>query len=248
MLITPPYSKLENFVRDLAGQAYAVLPPVEVAGFQGDDLAALQALQPFCSRLPADRWLKDGGHYRRRRHSCFIVQQGHVEQVPHRAHWQPVEYNALHGGVLRMFDPVEREMVIQPVWQKMLMRLGEVCSAIKGEQRWFVEAHVFRIDTTGGIGRPTPEGAHRDGVDFVSIFLADRQHVQGGESRVFLNNASEGRRFTLLENWTLMMLDDERMIHESTPIQPVNGNGFRDTLVLTWRKNGFLSPDVLRNR
>jgi hypothetical protein len=27
-----------------------------------------------------------------------------------------------------------------------------------------IEAHQFRIDTAEGIGRPTPEGAHRDGV------------------------------------------------------------------------------------
>lgn len=243
MLITPPYSKPEHFERDLAGQAYAILPPADTAVFLGCDVTALQAMQPFWDRLPADQWLKDGGHYRRRRHSCFVVEQGKVEQVPHRAHWQPVEYNALHGGVLRMFEPIESAMLALPVWQTMLLGLADVCSNIKPEQRWFVEAHVFRIDTTGGIGRPTPEGAHRDGVDFVSIFLANRQQVQGGESRVFLNNASEGRRFTLLENWTLLMLDDERLMHESTPIRPVDGAGFRDTLVLTWRRQGFLSPE-----
>ena len=32
------------------------------------------------------------------------------------------------------------------------------------------EAHQV-IDTRDGIGRPTPEGAHRDGVDLVAVFL-----------------------------------------------------------------------------
>jgi hypothetical protein len=37
------------------------------------------------------------------------------------------------------------------------------------------------------------------------------------------------------------LLDDERTIHETTPIQPENPNelGWRDTLVVTLRKGGF---------
>ena len=27
--------------------------------------------------------------------------------VPQRAHWQPIEYNALHGGIERWFEPIE---------------------------------------------------------------------------------------------------------------------------------------------
>jgi hypothetical protein len=42
-----------------------------------------------------------------------------------------------------------------------------------------MEAHQFRIDTTDGIGRPTPEGAHRDGVDLVAVFLVGRSRHQG---------------------------------------------------------------------
>ena len=46
-------------------------------------------------------------------------------------------------------------------------------AALAGACRWFIEAHQFRIDTADGIGRPTPEGAHRDGVDLVAVFLVD---------------------------------------------------------------------------
>jgi hypothetical protein len=37
----------------------------------------------------------------------------------------------------------------------------------------------------------------------------------------------------------LLLLDDAKVIHESTPIQPVADGGHRDTLVLTWRANAF---------
>jgi hypothetical protein len=129
-------------------------------------------------------------------------------------------------------------------WLTMLSKLGHICSALKPEvDKWYVEAHQFRIDTTDGIGRPTPEGAHRDGVDFVAVILVDRHSIKGGETRVFEVNGSAGQRFTMTEPWTLLMLDDERVIHESTPIQPLNADGsdesYRDTLVLTFRAKAF---------
>jgi hypothetical protein len=106
-----------------------------------------------------------------------------------------------------------------------------------------VEAHQFRIDTASGIGRPTPEGAHRDGVDFVAVILVDRVSIKGGETRVFEANGPDGKRFTMLEPWTMLLLDDASVIHESTPIQPDGENGHRDTLVLTWRAGAFQGED-----
>jgi hypothetical protein len=105
-------------------------------------------------------------------------------------------------------------------------------------------AHVFRIDTTDGIGRPTPEGAHRDGVDLVAVFLVGRHNVKGGETRVFDIRGPQGVRFTLGEPWSVLLLDDARVIHESTPIQPWTRRcrPWRDTLVVTLRRDGFQGP------
>lgn len=238
-IIPPVYSAPNYFINNLAEQGYAVLQPGDTASLAHTSLTELAVLKPWWDSLPADNYLRDGGHYRRRRHSCFIVHTYGLEQTPHRAHWQPVAYNALHGGIRRMFEPMEPAMLQLAVFQQILLALGAVCSQLKGERDWYVEAHQFRIDTTDGIGRPTPEGAHRDGVDFVAILLVDRQEVIGGESRIFAADTSTGQRFTLLDDWTLLMLDDERMIHESTPIQPLAPGAHRDTLVLTWRRDGF---------
>ena len=172
-----------------------------------------------------------------------MVQGGQVRQAPHRAHWQPVEYNALHGGMERWFAPMEPATVAQPVWQQLVQALAQVSDAVfagaAAPGTWFVEAHQFRIDTTDGIGRPTPEGAHRDGVDLVAVFLVGRQGIKGGETRVFEASGPSGQRFTLTEPWSLLLLDDARMIHESTPIQPLGEGGHRDTLVVTCRRGGF---------
>ena len=108
-----------------------------------------------------------------------------MNAVPHRAHWQPVEYNALHGGMQRWFEPMDAQVVARPAWTRLLQAMARVASDLKGAQPWFIEAHQFRIDTASGIGRPTPEGAHRDGVDFVAVILVGRRNVLGGETRVF---------------------------------------------------------------
>ncbi len=70
--------------------------------------------------------------------------------------------------------------------------------------------------------------------------------VKGGETRVFDACGPQGVRFTLEQPWSALLLDDERVIHETTPIQPADasaaGAGCRDTLVLTYRRGAFQGP------
>jgi hypothetical protein len=239
-----PFTELPRLTEALRTQGYALVRPQDVASLAGCTLDELNAMAPSWDRLAPDRYLKDGGRYRFRRHSCFIDDGGTLTLAPQRAHWQPVEYNALHGGMHRMFEPVEPGTVNQAAWGRLLRALGETFSSVKGKQPWYVEAHQFRIDTAQGIGRPTPEGAHRDGVDFVAVILVDRHNIKGGETRVFEANGPDGKRFTMLEPWTMLVLDDASVIHESTPIQPTGENGHRDTLVLTWRAGAFQGDDI----
>jgi hypothetical protein len=237
--LAPPLTPVDDVLPQLRERGFAVVAAQALATFGGIDVAGLQALDDSWDELAPDRYLKDGGHYRRRRHSCFLVDGADVAQVPHRAHWQSLDYNALHGGMHRWFEPMQAEVVADPAWTHLLIALADRFSQLKPAPRWYVEAHQFRIDTAEGIGRPTPEGAHRDGVDFVAIFLVGRSGIRGGETRVFEADGPNGQRFTLIEPWTLLLLDDARVIHESTPIQPLAGHGHRDTLVLTYRSGGF---------
>jgi hypothetical protein len=56
-------------------------------------------------------------------------------------------------------------------------------------------------------------------------------------------------RFLMEQPLTALLMDDERVIHETTPILPADVpdtsapvQGFRDTLVLTYRAAGFQAP------
>ena len=240
-MFQPPFSSLPLLVTDIREHGYALLAPMDVERLTGCTRAELNALLPAWDALPPDEHLRDGGRYRYRRHASYRLDGGQLEDVPHRAHWQSLDYNALHGGMMRWFAPVDDHTRAQPAWGRILTSIGGVCDAVRGPARWSVEAHQFRIDTGDGIGRPTPEGAHRDGVDFVAVFLLARHGIKGGETRVFEADGPTGLRFTLEAPWSLMLMDDPRVIHESTPIQPMEEGvtGHRDTLVLTYRAGGF---------
>lgn len=259
-VFSPPYSPAHAVTQRLQEVGFAVIAPDDVAQWMSAPLTQLQTLHADWDDLPPDAYLRDGGRYRRRRHACFTVQDQQVQTVTHRAHWQPVEYNALHGGMQRWFEPIQAHSLQLPVWQHLLAALARTAQAVfvdaanaadapappANPVRWFAEAHQFRIDTLDGIGRPTPEGAHRDGVDLVAVFVVGRHHVKGGETRVFEASGPSGQRFTLTQPWSLLLLDDARMIHESTPIQPEDADttdGYRDTLVITLRRGGFQGDD-----
>jgi len=215
---------------------------------------SLDDLEREWEGMPHDPYLKDAGHYRRRRHASFIVGgAGGCERVAHRAHFQSPEYNGLHGGMQRWFEPIGPALAGHRAFAQLLTGLGRLFDDLRpgSDARWFVEAHQFRIGTDDGIGRPTPEGAHRDGVDFVALFVIARRGIQGGETRVFDAHRPEGLRFTLTQPWSVLMLDDERVIHETTPIRPspraeadpgAPQDPHRDTLVLTFRRAGFQDP------
>jgi len=223
----------------MSRSGYILLPPRELQTHLDVEIAQLDELRTSWSRLPRDTYLRDGGNYRHRRHSCFTYADSQLVLAPRRAHWQPTDYNALHGGMERWFEPIEGTVISSAAWRQLLSTLGALFNAIRPVSRWYIEAHQFRIDTAQGIGRPTPEGAHRDGVDYVAVILVNRNNIRGGETRVFEARGTAGVRFTMQDPWTTLLLDDPRVIHETTPIQPDGDDGVRDTLVLTYREHGF---------
>jgi hypothetical protein len=279
--LTPPLTPAARLDQVLAERGFAVIDATTLGALlevlPGVTERALAQWAPSWNRLAPDQYLRDGGRYRQRRHGSFVIERGSVTAAPHRAHWQPVEYNALHGGIERWFQPLETALATDVMWQRLLVMLAQRANALRGEGAapetrsasapldpkgplngpggapalgrpgggpWFCEAHQFRIDTAGGIGRPTPEGAHRDGVDLVAVMLIGRSAIKGGETRVFDAEGPAGQRFTMSEPGQMLLLDDARVIHETTPIQPLEPRhvGHRDTLVITLRARGFQGP------
>ena len=120
---TPPLTALRDLDPQLASAGYAVLDAASLRALTEVDAGTESGWAALWNDLPPDRHLKDGGRYRRRRHGCFVVEAGRVEPAPHRAHWQPVAYNALHGGIERWFEPLDPALAADPAWARLLAGL-----------------------------------------------------------------------------------------------------------------------------
>jgi hypothetical protein len=103
---------------------------------------------------------------------------------------------------------------------------------------WHVEVHQFRIEARSGQeGRPTPEGMHRDGVDYVLVLLVSRTNIVSGVTSVHDLAGVELGEFTLTQPFDSALVDDARVMHGVTPVEPLDPSapGYRDVLVVTFR-------------
>jgi len=231
----------------LAATGYAFVAGSTVSAAWGLNETAGGELVESWSRLALDTYLADGGKYRFRRHQSLIqsFEPPVLAEVAYRPHWQPKSYNHLHGGVFRHFEAVEPGISAEPLYRDLITGLGELFASLLPVPRWYVESHQFRIDASAGEARPTPEGAHRDGVDYVALVLIRRGAVEGGVTSIFDADKKLLATEKLVEPWSLMLLDDARVTHATTPISAAGQDkrsASRDTLVLTYRKDGFLEP------
>ncbi|MBX9752927.1 MAG: 2OG-Fe dioxygenase family protein [Roseococcus sp.] len=224
-------------------QGFARLRPAETAALLAAPEAALRDFAESWQRLETDGFMADGGRYRRRRLANFLAlpgRPGHARGL-HRPHFQASVHNKLNGGVDRWFAPVEDAVVLNPVCTGLLELGHGVADGLRPGTPWFVEMHQFRVEAAPGTpGLPTPEGVHHDGVDVVLIAMLARTNLQGGETLVTDDAGAEMARFTLEGMLDLAILDDHRVMHGVTPVEPADPAlpSSRDVLVLTWKRLG----------
>jgi hypothetical protein len=190
--------------------------------------------------LGLDNYMADGGRYRKRRHAAFAVSADVITRKPHQPHYQSRDYNALNGGIARWFDPVTSETETSAAFGAILRCCRSVFNALSPTTRtWHVEVHQFRIEARHGEeGRPTPEGVHRDGVDYVLVLLVARVNIASGETSIHGPARNRLGSFTLIEPMDAALLDDHRVFHGVTPVEPLDPMhpGYRDVLVVTFRR------------
>ncbi len=189
--------------------------------------------------LGLDRYMADGGRYRKRRHAAFAVSAEAMTRKPHQPHYQSRDYNQLNGGIARWFEPIADEIAASPALGAILGACREVFGALAPATRdWHVELHQFRIEARRGVpGQPTPEGAHRDGVDYVLVLLVARVNIASGETSIYDAARRPLGSFTLEQPMDAAWVDDHRVYHGVTPVEPLDPEhpGHRDVLVVTFR-------------
>jgi hypothetical protein len=188
--------------------------------------------------LGPDTYMADGGRYRKRRHAVFAVTEGGIVRQPAQPHYQSRDYNTLNGGIERWFEPMVEATGSGASLTTVLAFCRGLFERVSPTRTWHVEVHQFRIEARSGQeGRPTPEGMHRDGVDYVLVLLVSRTNIVSGVTSVHDLAGVELGEFTLTQPFDSALVDDARVMHGVTPVEPLDPSapGYRDVLVVTFR-------------
>ncbi|MDE2317730.1 MAG: 2OG-Fe dioxygenase family protein [Xanthomonadaceae bacterium] len=203
-----------------------------------DSLADWPAFAASWNTLGDDCYLAARGRHRRRRHAVFTADaDGAIRREPHQPHYQSLAYNALQGGIERWFEPLDPAIADGASLRRILAFCRDGFGALAPQARnWRIEVHQFRIEARAdAAGEPTPEGVHRDGVDYVLVLLIDRENIERGTTTVHAPDGRELGQFTLVQAFDAALLDDRRVFHGVTPVVPKDPSqaAHRDVLVVT---------------
>ena len=193
--------------------------------------------------LGVDTYMADGGRYRRRRFAAFRATAGGIVRKPHQPHYQSRDYNELNGGIERWFEPITAAAARHPALTAILRTSHALFDRLTPAElrptAWHVEIHQFRIETRAGeAGHPTPEGMHRDGVDWVLVLMVRRENVASGETTIYDLVRRPLGSFTLTAPLDSALVDDSRVYHGVTPVVALDPGrpAYRDVLVVTFRR------------
>lgn len=245
----PSYSAgVEEICERVSSKSYLYLPGESVGELlRRRDANALQDWETFRDSwgdMPLDGYMADGGRYRRRRHATLSVPRAdnRYRIEPHQPHYQTVDYNTLNGGIARHYEPFE-DSVLRGATMSSLLTLGcDLFGRLAPYSPWHIEAHQFRIEVSGveagqEIGKPTPEGVHRDGVTFVMMLMVKRSNTVNGESTIYNLEKNPLDKFMLADELDMAIVNDERVFHGVSPIEQLDSGepAVRDVLVITYR-------------
>ncbi len=202
-------------------------------------LADWEAFARSWDGMPVDAYMADGGHYRRRRYAVFAASGATISRAPHQPHYQSADYNPLHGGIERWFEPLPDAVAASASLDTILRFSRALFERAAAQIRaWHIELHQFRIEAgPGAPGKPTPEGLHRDGVDYVLVLLVRRQNIRRGTTTIHDLARRPLGSFTLTDPFDAALVHDARVYHGVTPVEPVDPKApaYRDVLVVTFR-------------
>ncbi|HEY3912744.1 MAG TPA: 2OG-Fe dioxygenase family protein [Stellaceae bacterium] len=239
--MTPLLTPIADTI-DRAGFAFVRAPGMR-ALLGEDELRHWDAFAASWNDLGVDTYMADGGRYRRRRFAAFRASPAGIVRKPHQPHYQSQDYNPLNGGIERWFEPVTDAAARHPALTAILRTSHELFdrltpAAVRPEA-WHVELHQFRIEARPGqAGRPTPEGMHRDGVDWVLVLMVRRENIESGETTIYDLARRPLGSFTLTEPLDSALVDDSRVFHGVTAVEPLDPAlpAYRDVLVATFRR------------
>jgi hypothetical protein len=185
--------------------------------------------QQFFEDLPIDPYVK--GEYRSRRLSRFRVSGDKLVKLPHGYLLQSKDYNPLLGGIKREFAELDNALIELEIFNNLIFAFYDSCKLHPEAE---IDVHQIRTTCSpNNLGNPAPEGIHRDGSDFIGIFSAGRDNIQGGETHLYSAKKEKPVFNKVLQPGEIILVNEHQFLHFTTPIKPeIPGFGSRDVFVI----------------
>jgi hypothetical protein len=247
--VTTGSPDLPDFLDKLESEGFVFAPAslLRACLAQTGNLDDWDAFAESWNDLALDTYLADHGRYRRRRHAVFTASNSGpgttraITRAEHQPHYQSLKYNPLQGGIERWFEPIAPAISAGSSLQAILHFCDHVFGNLTRQVReWRIEVHQFRIEARPDEpGQPTPEGVHRDGVDYVLVLMVKRTNIAQGTTTIHSLDGTLLGSFTLVAPFDAAIVDDARVYHGVTPVEPLDPQlpAHRDVLVVTFKRS-----------
>jgi hypothetical protein len=174
--------------------------------------------------LPLDPYC--GGKQRYRRFDQYRIRfeggRWNLTLLPHRPFIQSKKYNTFVGGVLREFEPLK----IDP------SEYVDLCAKsipLPTEVEWQINVHQCRVIVTPDVpGISVPEGPHQDGHEYTAILVFKRHLIDGARTSLYPVGENQPFFTTTIQENQALVFSDERMLHYTTNLEPIDEHGHRD--------------------
>lgn len=158
----------------------------------------------------------------------------HFDRLPHRAYITYPKFNPVAGGIRREYMPIENDF-------SDVIRVATDAISLDPSTPWQINVHQIRIVVKQGEveGVVVPEGAHKDGHEYVFIGVYSRHNVTGAEMTLRPDSDKDTPFFTAtLPAGQGVVIDDKNLWHDVTDIVPIDETqpAYRDTLIVSYSK------------
>ncbi|MFK4298181.1 hypothetical protein ABH924_003342 [Arthrobacter sp. GAS37] len=191
----------------------------------------LYELQESFENIPLDKHFEGG--YRHRTQSRFSFQDGTIVRLENVELFQSSDINPLenYGGIRRDYNDLPEGIEDNASFKALIQHWAAGIDA----PAFNFSAHQIR---TLGAGQPVPEGRHRDGYEYVGVFVVDRHDITDESALTSVWEIGTDKKIVdnvVLRPGELVSFDDRRVIHDASPLIPINeSTARRDVIILTY--------------
>lgn len=235
-----PIKIKKNVKYSISRTGYCLIRSKDIS-FSDDLRTSLDDLIASWDNLELDTYLADGGTYRKRRYGRFLFtpETRRLDFQEDVAYYQNEDYNPIHGGVYRRFAPLTPDIAGNRFLIQLIYTNFEQLPLPKDliNSPFWVGIHQIRITAKPGeLGKPTPEGVHKDGEMYTVQHFIKIKNADGGTFNIFDNGKNKLVDWTQRDTLDTVYICDEAVYHSASPVVSRDSLnlGIRDILLIDY--------------